>query len=272
MAHSNPNLVPKSTVRSDGVATTVHVNPQKEAVAAASAARAGGVADLAAARGVDHTTLMRVGESREMPALRSYDFDRITVNRDEERSVENVTARAVPVGFRGELDYDDTDARTAFLVSYDGVNGSVTRVESDERRDDWEHYTYKVQLHNPYTDEMYEAEWRTGNALERTPAVNEVLSSLVSDAQSVAFSNGIEDWASEFGYEPNDDFDDFADDLEEDELDDYAANFDRHREYRATYEACVKINEELQEFLGRRYDDYMWGNSDSSTLNVTFTS
>lgn len=265
----NNNLVPKQTVRSDGVLTTVHVNPDK-GKGGKSAAKLNNA--MGTPRSGSHDTLMSVGESREMPATK-VKFGGISVERDEDAGIENVTV-SVPLDQWGhERSYDDNEDRVAFLVTYDGVSGSAIRIPATAEKSGWgdqERYDYAIELYNPYTDETIEQTYSTGAAHTNTPTVDYVLGSMVADAATVVNTSSIEEWASELGYEPNFDPDDEDMEFDEDEEFTLSDSFDPWREHRATYDACVEINEKLQEFLGRRYDDYMWGNDDSSSLNVTF--
>lgn len=73
-----------------------------------------------------------------------------------------------------------------------------------------------------------------GIMLERMPEVADVMSSLIMDAQSVEDSEGIYQWAWEFGMNPTD------------------------LQTKRTYEACVKSAQKLREFLGDKYRAYLY--------------
>jgi hypothetical protein len=207
---------------------------------------------------VNHETLMRMGETREMPVSR-IDFGDTTVTEDEDGK-EHVSVVVPADQWGNERDYDSDEDRVQFLAHYDGVTGSATRITPNERGGErTPAYDYEVKLTNPHTGETITTNWGTvsSDSHERTPRAADVLHSMVSDAASV---NGRDfgEWREDMGYEPDYEAESYGE--------------DPHAKYRGIYDACVESEEKLQAFLGDRYDDYMWGNDDSSSLNVTFES
>lgn len=215
---------------------------------------------------VSHDTLMEIGETRDMPVT-DIEFGEVTVTRDENDGIEHVSVIVPNDQWGHSRDYDSDEDRVQFLAHYDGVTGSAKRIEPQERSGGWAAaYDYEVTLTNPYTDETITETWGTGSSEthERTPRAADVLHSMVSDAAGV-HGRSFDEWCDEMGYE----------DEEPESDEDYDAinegTFDPKAKYRKTYDACVEIDTKLQSFLGRRYDDYMWGNyDDSSSLRVTF--
>ena len=66
----------------------------------------------------------------------------------------------------------------------------------------------------------------------RPPSVTEVLSCLISDAQSVANAVDFEDWCADFGYDTD------------------------SRKAERTYKECVKIAGKLHKFLGDEFNKF----------------
>lgn len=211
---------------------------------------------------VNHETLMRMGETREMPVSR-IDFGDTTVTEDEDGK-EHVSVVVPADQWGNERDYDSDEDRVQFLTHHDGITGSATRIapRSDSSGGWGASYDYEIALTNQHTGETTTQRWGTGSAHENTPCAADVMHSLVSDAASVE-NRSFDEWCDEYGY---------GDEAGDDSDYDRHGNYNPKAKHRKTYDACVKINEEMRDFLGDRYEDYLWGNDDSSSLNVTFES
>lgn len=206
--------------------------------------------EAGASLAVDHDTLMEVGETREMPL--SFHMEHIGTERDEESGVETVTISAEKPEYGGLRNWDDDEDRVAMLAFAEGITGSVKRVEGG--KPEWAHYTYEVTLENPTTGETYTSVYGTGSGITETPTVDRVLHSAVMDANSARGGVDIQEWAEESGLEP-----------------DYEAQYERddediHHSYRASYDACVAADEDMSNFLGRRYETYLYGSDDGDLI------
>ena len=94
---------------------------------------------------------------------------------------------------------------------------------------DWGQTAWKVTL--TYKNRKLTTPFYTGASIKE-PTAADVLHCLISDAQSVGFSNGFEDWATSFGYDPD------------------------SRKAEKTYSDCVDSAVKVRKFLGKDFDAF----------------
>lgn len=67
--------------------------------------------------------------------------------------------------------------------------------------DGWEHYAYTLRLH--YRGRSMLTPWRQGLGITEDPSADDVLESLALDASGLDGADGFEDWAAEYGCDPD---------------------------------------------------------------------
>lgn len=70
--------------------------------------------------------------------------------------------------------------------------------------DNWQHYSYTVRVHNT-NGRHFDTPWMQGTAITTDPVeqVAEIVDSLISDVWSYQQAEDFEDWAAEYGYDPD---------------------------------------------------------------------
>ena len=101
------------------------------------------------------------------------------------------------------------------------------------RVDGWEHYAYKARF--AFEQRRLTLDFRTGTAWTEAPTPAQVLESYFDDARSGREAEDFEDFASQYGYEWQED----------------AAV--RRRSER-TYKACLKADEQLRTLFGEHFE------------------
>lgn len=122
----------------------------------------------------------------------------------------------------------------ADYVRANQITVTVTQWRGPQVDDDgWEHNAYTLRLDSPVLSPgkgWEDINWHQGPGIcvdpESTPV--DVFDALVSDATSVETTDGFEDWAAEMGYNPD------------------------SRKAEEIYRACVKVRDQLVDFLGGR--------------------
>jgi hypothetical protein len=84
----------------------------------------------------------------------------------------------------------------------DAITLEVIDVPSRERdADGWDHWSYRVRLR--FEGRQLTSPWRQGTGITTDPTAEAVLESMLSDAAGYDNSRGFEDWAAEYGYDPD---------------------------------------------------------------------
>jgi len=100
-------------------------------------------------------------------------------------------------------------------------------IDRNPHNPDWTEEThYKVTLERRNPHRQLTTVFSMGFAHTSPPTAGEVLSCLITEATSVLNANSFEDWASDFGYDPD------------------------SRKAEAAYRACGKISKQVKRFLG----------------------
>lgn len=119
-------------------------------------------------------------------------------------------------------DYVRTNQITVTVMRDHGA-----RIDAEE----WQHRAYTLRLDSPVLSPgkgWTDVSWRQGMGIDGEPDAVDVLDALVSDATSVETADGFEDWALDGGHNPD------------------------SRKAEEIYRACVKVRDQLVEFLGGR--------------------
>jgi hypothetical protein len=106
-----------------------------------------------------------------------------------------------------------------------------------KKDDNWACHEYKATL--KYGSKQLTTPFYTGMGWVNEPTEDDVLASLILDANSVEYTNGFEDFAREFGYDED------------------------SRKAEKTYKQCLRTAEKLERFLGpdlesfkKKYENY----------------
>lgn len=124
-------------------------------------------------------------------------------------------------------------------IAQDGITAEAEWGETPSWALDEEHPRtwYRVTLH--YDGGAMTVPFGMGSALTEEPTAADVLNCLASDASGYENARTFEEWASEYGYDPD------------------------SRSAERTYNLVAEQTAHLRTFLGDQYDAYLW---DTETL------
>lgn len=124
------------------------------------------------------------------------------------------------------------------LLERDEICLASVRIDGQRHTDGWTYVAMDVVLYRMDTDTRIKVSWGQGIGLKGDPAAEDVMSSLVLEAQSVHGTNpeseeGFQSWAAEYGHDSDS---------------------------RKAFKAWQKVHHQaadLRTFLGNEFDDYM---------------
>lgn len=127
------------------------------------------------------------------------------------------------------------------------VTADVESLSYGRDEDGWEHNAYRVTLR--YQGRQMTTPYKTGLGWTNAPTAADVLESLLSDASSIENGNDFEDWASNYGFNPD------------------------SRKAEAIYKATVKQTNKLRRLLGDDFDAAVFpeGDEDSDQVAARLT-
>lgn len=120
-------------------------------------------------------------------------------------------------------------------VRRDGIRLTATHLGRHVDADGWRHDQWRCTLSSAYWDGRFTTTYRMGVGHDgKKPKAEEVLDALVSDASLVENAEGFDDFCRDLGYDID------------------------SRKAEQSYIACTTQTENLKNWLGARYNAYLW--------------